>query len=211
MKMNSTLRQEAYQSLEGNWTRYVVVTFVYLVILAVLSFWGPSSPDGVGENLLSLVISVVYVLVALPIDWSLEVMFLRKSKDDAKGVVVGSLFDGFKDFKRVLGTMLLVAIYTILWTLLLIVPGIIKQISYTLTPFILKDRPDLSYDQAIEESMRLMEGHKMDFFLLALSMIGWVILCFLTLGIGFLWLTPYWQMIKAKFYEDRIAEDLIQD
>lgn len=119
----------------------------------------------------------------------------------------GTLFDGFKDYLRIFLTMLLVQIYTVLWMLLLIVPGIIKSYSYSMTSFVLADNPDMKYDAAIEESMRLMKGHKMDLFLLDLSMIGWGILSLLTAGIGLLFLAPYNTTAHAHFYEGLLAED----
>jgi Predicted integral membrane protein len=112
------------------------------------------------------------------------------------------LFDGFKDYGRILGTMLLTTVYTFLWTLLLVIPGIMKSYSYAMTLFILKDYPELQYDAAIEKSMAMMSGHKMKMFLLDLSFIGWAILCCFTLGIGFLFLAPYVEASHAAFYED---------
>ena len=97
-------------------------------------------------------------------------------------------------------------VYTLLWTLCLIVPGIIKSFSYALTPFILNERPELSADEAIELSMKMMDGHKMDMFLLYLSFIGWYLLALLTCCIGFLWLMPYIYTTQAAFYEDVKAE-----
>lgn len=123
-----------------------------------------------------------------------------------KPIDIGKLFDGFKDFGRVWGTLILVAIYTILWTCLLIIPGIVKSYSYALTPFILKDEPELKYNAAIEKSMRMMDGYKMKLFLLDLSFIGWMILSVLTLGIGLLFLQPYMNTARAAFYEDLKAE-----
>lgn len=96
------------------------------------------------------------------------------------------LFDGFKDYGRILGTMLLTTVYTFLWTLLLVIPGIMKSYSYAMTLFILKDYPELQYDAAIEKSMAMMSGRKMKMFLLDLSFIGWAILCCFTLGDRFL-------------------------
>lgn len=69
-----------------------------------------------------------------------------------------------------------------------------------MTDFILKDT-NLSYDDAIERSMELMDGHKGELFLLDLSFIGWAILSILSCGIGFLWLTPYMETAHAHFYE----------
>lgn len=71
-----------------------------------------------------------------------------------------------------------------------------------MTFYILKDYPELAYNSAIEKSMAMMSGYKMKLFLLDLSFIGWAILCFFTLGIGFLFLGPYVQAAHAAFYED---------
>lgn len=85
-------------------------------------------------------------------------------------------------------------------------PGIIKAFSYAMTPFILRDHPDLRYNGAIELSMAMMRGHKADLFWLYLSFIGWFLLCILTLGIGYFWLEPYMTSSMANFYEEVKAE-----
>lgn len=103
--------------------------------------------------------------------------------------------------------MLLVEIYTSLWTLLFIVPGIIKHYSYAMTSFILADDPDIRYNDAIEMSMAMMDGKKKELFLIDLSMIGWFLLSCLTLGIGFLFLYPYNITAHAHFYESLKAEE----
>lgn len=117
-------------------------------------------------------------------------------------VKLDTMGEGFKDYGRILGTMLLSSVYQFLWMLLLIVPGIIKGYSYALTPYLLKDHPELKFNAAIEESMRLMSGNKMRLFLLDLSFIGWFLLGLITFGIAFLWITPYWNTARAAFYED---------
>ena len=90
--------------------------------------------------------------------------------------------------------------------LLFIIPGIIKSFSYAMTYFIINDHPEYSINQAITESRRMMDGHKMEYFILCLSFIGWFILSCITLGIGFLWLIPYFYTTSAAFYEE-IAEE----
>ena len=97
-------------------------------------------------------------------------------------------------------------LFTFLWALLLIVPGIIKSFSYAMTPFILIDNPELTANEAIDRSRAMMRGHKFDLFWLLLSFIGWFILCMLTLGIGFFWLIPYTYTSVAGFYKDVKAE-----
>ena len=94
-----------------------------------------------------------------------------------------------------------------LWFLLLIVPGIVAALSYSMTFYILADEPDINAKEALEKSKIMMDGHKMDLFLLGLSFIGWALLCILTLGIGLLWLIPYMNVSAAKFYQDRKGED----
>jgi uncharacterized membrane protein len=86
--------------------------------------------------------------------------------------------------------------------MLLVIPGIVKFYSYAMTPYLRYENPMLSAETLICKSMKMMNGHKMKLFLLDLSFIGWLLLCILTLGIGFLWLIPYMQSARAAFYED---------
>ena len=102
--------------------------------------------------------------------------------------------------------MLLMGIFVFLWTLLLIIPGIIKGFAYSLVPYILVDKPELSANEAINLSIKMMKGHKFDFFWLCLSFIGWILLAILTFGIGLFWLMPYMYTAYAAFYQDVKAE-----
>ena len=124
----------------------------------------------------------------------------------AEEVDLGVLFAGFQEYSRILTTKLLQAVYTFLWSLLLLIPGIIKHYSYAMTDYILKDESELCNNAAIERSMAMMEGNKMKLFLLDLSFIGWAILCLFTFGIGFFVLQPYMQVSHAAFYEDLKAQ-----
>lgn len=179
-------RREAAAALEGNWTMSAVATLILYVITGAF-------------NVVPVVGPLLYMLVYLPLGYGINVLFQHIYRDGE--VNMGILFDGFRDFVRVFLTRLLVAVYILLWSLLLIVPGIIKSYSYSMTDYVLRDNPDLAYDDAVKESMRLMDGNKMSLFILDLSFIGWAILCLLTMGIGFLWLVPYMQTAHAAFYE----------
>lgn len=192
LKLNSELRAASRTTLSGNWMMAALATLVYLLIAG-----GVSSIPVAG--------SVLAIIVAYPLAYGFAILFLDLFRE-GKPIDIGKLFDGFKDFGRVWGTLILVAVYTILWTCLLIIPGIVKSYSYALTPFILKDEPELRYNAAIEKSMRMMDGYKMKLFLLDLSFIGWMILSILTLGIGLLFLQPYMNTARAAFYEDLKAE-----
>ena len=192
LKLNSELRAASRTTLSGNWMMAALATLVYLLIAG-----GVSSIPVAG--------SVLAIIVMYPLAYGFAILFLDLFRE-GKPIDIGKLFDGFKDFGRVWGTLILVAVYTILWTCLLIIPGIVKSYSYALTPFILKDEPELKYNAAIEKSMRMMDGYKMKLFLLDLSFIGWMILSILTLGIGLLFLQPYMNTARAAFYEDLKAE-----
>ena len=187
MKTSSELRAQAWGALSGKWGMAVVATLVYGVISGVLSF-------------IPFVSWIATLLVSLPLAYGFTVMLLNVVR--GSDVQLDTMGEGFKDYGRILGTMLLSSVYQFLWALLLIVPGIIKGYSYALTPYLLKDHPELKFNAAIEESMRLMSGNKMRLFLLDLSFIGWFLLGIITFGIAFLWITPYWNTARAAFYED---------
>lgn len=111
-----------------------------------------------------------------------------------------NLFEGFKNFGNSLATFLLSVLFILLWTLLLIIPGIIKALAYSQALFILADEPDLAAMDALRKSEAMMNGNKTKFFLLHLVFMLLSIACIFTLGIGFLFLFPYIQVTKAKFY-----------
>ncbi len=96
----------------------------------------------------------------------------------------------------------LVGLFTTLWSLLLIIPGIIAAISYSMSSYIKVDNPDMDTMEVIKKSKEMMNGHKMDYFLLNLSFIGWVLLGILTCGILYLWLIPYYSVTMANFYNE---------
>lgn len=112
------------------------------------------------------------------------------------------LFDGFKSFAKYLYAYLLIAIYVLLWMLLLIIPGIVAAFSYSMTYFILADNPTMNAPEALKRSKEIMMGNKWKYALLYLRFFGWFLLSVLSLGIGFLWLFQYMQISAAKFYED---------
>lgn len=164
-----------------------------LVTLIVCIFSGLSGIPWAGVILL--------FLVAMPLEYSVEQAFLQFARGN-KEELMENMFSGFKNYGRALGTPLLMGLYVFLWSLLLVIPGIIKAYSYAMTYYVALDHPELGAEKCIQESMRLMPGHKMKLFLLDLSFIGWGLLCILTFGIGFLWLAPYISISHAHFYEE---------
>lgn len=199
MQSSNDYKNRAVASLSGNWgSAAILVLLFYVIYVAVSLGIDKATSEGIGS---------IVSLLLLPMTWGVFVAFL----DVARGskVDLGYLTLGYKDFTRIFLTMLLKSIYILLWSLLLVVPGIIKSYSYDMTEFVLRDHPELKYDDAISESSRMMKGHKMDLFLLDLSLIGWLILSMITCGIGLLFLIPYYQTAHAHFYEDLVAENTV--
>jgi len=184
---NTVLMKMARESLKGKWGLAVGAFFVVIAITAAIQ----SIPEA--GALLSLIIGGPFTL-------GMATFSLSLSRDQEARFE--QIFDGFRDFGKALGAYLLIILYVFLWLLLLIVPGIIAAISYSMTFYIMVDDPAIKATDAMDKSKQMMNGYKWKFFYLQLRFLGWALLCILTLGIGFLWLSPYYHVSIAKFYDD---------
>lgn len=182
-------RRLAWEQLESQWGSVLLFTLVYSLCYDVV--YSACATAGVG---------LLASFVLAPMVYAYQVAFLNNRRDGVE-FKIDSLFSGYNQFTRLATTGLLVCLYTLLWSLLFIIPGIIKSISYSQTMFILKDNPNMENNEAIELSMEMMEGYKMNYFMLQLSFIGWWLLVFATCGIALLWVKPYLTAAEAHFYE----------
>ena len=190
---NVILMQMARESLKGKWAIAIGTLIVYFLIATALQIIPVIGP------IASLIISGPFAL-------GLATFSLSISRDqDPK---LEKIFQGFNNFGTALGAYLLMLLFILLWMLLLIIPGIIAAISYSMTFYILADDNSIGAMDAIDKSKKMMNGYKWKYFCLGLRFIGWALLCILTLGIGFLWLMPYMQVSMAKFYDDVKANSL---
>ena len=187
----TVLRNQAYEALRGKWTPAVVTSLVFCILLGVAVSL---------SRVNALLYLIAYLggasIVAIGMLYACWDLFTKGTLPEA-----GALFAPFKQYARTVGAVLLVFVYTLLWTLLLVIPGIIKAYSYSMTFYILRENPEMTAGDAITASQQMMDGHKMDLFLLSLSFIGWAILASITFGIGYLWLIPYIYTAYAAFYE----------
>lgn len=212
MKTNQDYKNAALAALKGNWAPVIVATIIYFVITIIVSLmselYDPETSAGAvaGVAILGWLVLSLFASIPLGVGYYNSLNLLLVEGDNQ---VTGNMFKiGYGNLLRNVGGMLLVGVFTFLWTLLLIIPGIIKSLAYSMTPFILKDYPELSANQAINLSMKMMEGRKFDLFYLYLSFIGWGILALFTLGIGYLWLMPYMYTSTAAFYQN-VKEEYI--
>ena len=197
MKTNSELRKDAKARMSGNWTAGVMLTLVVLIVSSLFA----SISYLANNEALSLVYSIVINLfLSFPLTVGLYMAFLSFARGEELNV--STLFGAFNRtyYKKSVVLCFLMSIYTCLWMLLLIIPGFIKSLSYSMAPYILIENPDISAEMAIRRSMAMMNGHKMDLFVLGLSFIGWGFPCVITLGIASIWVIPYMQATYANAY-----------
>lgn len=206
MKTNQDYKNAALAALKGNWAPAVVCSIVF-VLMAVVSSVTMELIDA--ETMSSggvLTISVSLMCFSFLVLYPVQVGYLNTHREllsNGDNSLTGNMFRiGFSKWGRNVWGMLLMSIFVFLWTLLFIIPGLVKSFAYALTPFILKDYPELSANEAINLSKKMMNGHKFDLFWLELSFIGWILLGILTLGIGYFWVLPYMYTSIAGFYED---------
>ena len=143
--------------------------------------------------------SIITVFVAGPISVGEKRYFLEGTQYRFD---INNILHGFTcgKYLNVVFTNLLVNIFTALWTLLFIIPGIVKGYAYAMTPYILAENPNIKPMQAINLSCRMTKGHKLDLFVLGFSFIGWYMLGALAFGIGTAFVVPYDRATHAQFY-----------
>jgi len=150
----------------------------------------------------ALNVLITIVLIPLNIGVSQNVLAWSRGEDVNKWKVLFSGFSSAKAFFKQVGTVVLYTIVCALWSILLVIPGIIKGMAYSMYPYILRDEPDLSVWQTLKKSEAMMKGYKGKLFLMYLSFIGWFILGAFTFGILYIWLTPYVMTSTVKFYDE---------
>ena len=184
---NRDIMAFARTRLRGKWGVPVATFLVYLVITF-------------GLGLIPVIGWIGGFIIAGPLLVGLHCFSLAIIR--TKEARVGQLFEGFPFFTNGLVAYILALVFTCLWTLLLIVPGIMAGLSYSMTFFILADDMQLDGLEAIRRSKVMMHGHRWRLSCLLGRFTGWMLLGIFTLGIGFLWIGPYLMVSVAKFYED---------
>lgn len=202
MKSNQDYKNRALANLEGNWSKAVVATLIFVFVREGISslLTYVAGDNDVASN----GIQGVWEMLCIPLSWGYAIYFLNLIRNE--DVAYGRLFDGYNDFRRVFVAGLLVILAFVIGLVLLVVPGIIAGLMFSQTSYILKDDSEIGAIDAMKESARMMEGHKAELFWLLLSFIGWFVLSLLTLGIGLFFLIPYMETTMAHYYEDLKAE-----
>lgn len=148
---NAAIKPTALACLSGNWQNPVLVTLLFAVI-------------SIGSSQLPFSGELISFLINGPLTLGIAGFFLKISRKES--CEVKEMFAGFSDFGRALIAYLLMMIFILLWTLLLIIPGIIAGFSYALTFYLLADNPGMSGMEALRRSKELMNGYKAELFML---------------------------------------------
>lgn len=188
---NSEIRARARDILDhkifgSTWLMSIAVT----LIIGMISGFASSMTCGIGAY-----------LVAGPLSVGMCIAFLKLLRE-RNGIDIGSAFDGVKDFGSNLVLGLMTNIIVSLWSLLFIIPGIVKAYSYFLVYYIKADHPEYGWRECLNESERLMRGNRLRLIGLQFSFLGWIFLSIFTCGISALWVNAYMQASYAVFYED---------
>ena len=167
----------------------VLVFLMVVIIIAAVVFL-----------VLLLVVLPMKILVFQPLEVGISRFFTKNMSEQAKVKELCFAFD--HSCKNCVKAMFFQRLYIFLWTLLLVVPGIVKSYEYQLLPYILGEHPEMGAEEALALSRDMMHGNKWKAFVLDLSFFGWYILSGLTLGIlGIFYLNPYISQTNAALYQ----------
>ncbi len=189
---NSDIRSRAREALGGQiFDRTWLISLAAIAIISLVLNLASQMTCGIATFILT---GPLYV--------GLHAAFLRLARRE-RDMEIGSIFEGCTNgFGENVKLGIMYTLYVMLWTLLFIIPGIIKSYSYALIYYIKADHPEYGWRECLDESERMMQGNKWRFFCLNLSFIGWSLLGSLACGIGVLWVSPYIQASTAVFYEE---------
>lgn len=266
MKYAADFRAEARDALRGRWPIAVLTGFVASLIGANIATGGGGGGNSNSDSdstrmlieeftatdfwlqfravIIGLIVAlVIWLIITIVIGGAgkLGYAIFNLKLVDNKEVEFKDLFSQFHRLGDGFCMNFLVGLYTVLWTLLFVIPGIIKTYSYAMTPYILAENPGMTATEAITESRRIMDGNKWRLFCLSFSFIGWALLCAtpllialgilvgiavrtmslvtilwiiplsIPLSIGSLFLTPYQEATYAAFYRDISGTAIVPD
>ncbi|WP_407371656.1 DUF975 family protein [Carnobacterium sp.] len=189
----------ARDTLKQHFFIIVLVT----IVPNILDIYGVLSEDD-SSIFTSFIVSLIVSILVSSLSPFIDTIILKLNRHEAVSFQK-DIAEAVKNHStRYILTMWLREISILFWSLFLIIPGIYKSYSYSLVSYLLVDNEDISYKEALSKSEELMEGFKMDWFIMDLSFLLWDILALFTFGIPYIWLTPYKWTVYAKFYDERM-------
>lgn len=212
MKTNTEYRVSGRELTKGKILNIFLVGLIFSIVLGIVTGIGQAFGPTIDQNTLQVIdpgvpalnflFSVIALLVSGYVTYGFTKMMIGVTKNeqpDIEKVLTSSIKD--QPIKAPL-LMFITNVFLALWTLLFIIPGIIKSYSYAMTSFLLVNEPNIQPVDAITKSRKIMDGKKMQLFLLDLSYVGWYILSLFTLGILSIWVSAWHQTARTLFFTD---------
>ncbi|WP_081014752.1 DUF975 family protein [Paraclostridium sordellii] len=195
------LKEKTLSQLKNNWGFAILVCLIYTIISGVLDLNYTFEPN-INWIDFNLRLDFILIIVLGPLHLGLSKFILNFIEDRSKSNFK-DLFYGFFSINLFIKSILINLIIVVgiyIGGILFIIPGIIWALMFSQTYFILVENTEIGVIEALKRSYKLVDGFKSDLFILELSFIGWLIVCIITLGIGFLWYTPYYEITLGNFY-----------
>ena len=190
------LKAISKEQIKGN----ILTVLCYFIVIAVCSSVVQLIFNMANNEKVALIGTLVVDLMTFCFSFGVIIAFMGIT--NGRKAMLADLAVGFQRWKDAISVMLLMAVYIFLWSLLFVIPGIIKTYSYYAAPYIMADNPGMGANEAITKSKELMNGHKLDLFVLQLSFILWYFLCGVTFGIAAIYVIPYVETTTANFLKD---------
>ena len=190
------LKAKAKEQIKGN----IGILFVMMLIVGAV---------GGLANVIPVVGSIAAAIVIIPA-FSIAMVIVYLKLVSGVKPEIAELFQHFNKFWASFKVTFFMGLFTMLWSLLLYIPGIIKGLSYSMSMYILAENPDMPALEAIDRSKKMMDGHKMELFVLMLSFIGWYLLCMVTFGIAAIYVVPYMSATLANFYNNIKGQPVVE-
>ncbi|MBQ7079746.1 MAG: DUF975 family protein [Fibrobacter sp.] len=193
------IKQTAWEKLGGKWAPAGFVCLIYIlatIIIDVPSHFFEENSAGqdaweIVEFIFNFILDMGLVAYFYDVVLGRELFYKR--------LFVG-FTSGIEFALRLFFTQFFTFFFIVLWSFLLIVPGIMRAYSYGVALYVLLDNPKYSPFEALKKSKEMMFGHRLELFVLELRFIPWLLLGFITLGIGFIWIIPYFMTAYSEFY-----------
>ena len=206
------LKSSAKESIKGHIFEFFKMALVCALISFVLGFIGGLLDGLLGttyvqeqvvmgqtiKNTAGLFLAISEIATTSLFTFGMLSFFLKLSRNEE--VTYKELFNKTNLWLSFITISICCAVFVFLWSLLLIIPGIIAGIAYKMAYYIKLDNPEMGALETIKKSKEIMNGHKWEYFVLQLSFIGWMILGACTLGILYIWLVPYMAVTECNFY-----------
>lgn len=197
IELKAKARELAFKNKWAIWKPVLIYMIAFGIINAILGGNNDNANQSMnGTNFILWIIELVTAFLVIGY-YKYLLSMVRKETFTMKDILTYKTM-----LVSALLLTLLISIFTFLWTLLLIVPGIIAALSYSQAMYIKADNVDMEPMDVIAKSKQMMKGHKWELFVLGLSFIGWILLCAVTLGIALIWFLPYSYITFVLYYEE---------